>query len=69
MRLQRGDVVHMQLRDGVREWWFEQPRLDVDNDTMGTALLAVPDLVEFGDSLFKLRNNSQTYQVAKGAKQ
>lgn len=68
-RLQRGDVVHMQLLDGVRQWWFESPRLDVDDDTMRLAMLAVPELMEFGDSLFGLRGQSQTWRSTTGGRQ
>lgn len=65
VKVTRGDM-HMQLRDGVREYWLERPRIDFGDDTMKLVKHVLPDLVEFGDSLFALRGHSQTWQLAKG---
>lgn len=64
-RLERGDIIHMQILSGERQWWFENPRLDVDDDTMHLAIVKY-DLVEYGDSLFGFRMNSQSWRVAQG---
>lgn len=61
-RLRAGDKLHMQLVDGRREWWFERPRMDV-SDKLVQALRASGEapIVEGGDSLFGLPDNSQTW--------
>lgn len=61
-RLLAGEKLHMQLIDGRREWWFEQPRMEV-SDKLVQALRASGDapIVEAGDSLFGLPDNSQTW--------
>jgi hypothetical protein len=61
-RLTAGDKLHMQLADGRREWWFEEPRLDV-SDKLIQRLRASGEapIVEAGDSLFGLPDNSQTW--------
>lgn len=61
-RLEAGETVHMQLLDGERQWWLESPRLDVSDDAM-TAVRARIKLVEFQDSLFRLKMNSQTWAM------
>ncbi len=67
-RLERGDVLHMQIRDGRREWWFECPYQQVkDRDVWDFRLQR--RLVECGDSLFGMRNNSQSWMLAKEAVQ
>lgn len=61
-RLRAGDKLHMQIVDGRREWWFEQPRLDIP-DRLVQSLRASGDapIIEAGDSLFSLPDNSQTW--------
>lgn len=63
-RLERGDVLRMQIRDGRREWWFECPYQSVNDDAVNDYLLKAR-LVECGDSLFGMRNNSQTWMLAR----
>jgi hypothetical protein len=50
-RLNAGDKLHMQLVEGQRVWWFEQPRLDVDA-AIADELQAAGLIVEVGDGLF-----------------
>lgn len=62
--LQSGTPLHMQFVEGRRSWWMETPlqRVEVPDD-WAMAMLDV--LVEAGDSLFGLPNNSQTYVKPK----
>lgn len=64
-RLEAGEPVHMQLLDGVRQWWMESPRLDISDDAMAAVRRRVK-LVELKDSLFGLKMNSQTWAMKKG---
>lgn len=62
-RLQRGDRLHMQLVNGRRVWWFENPHQNV-SDALVARLLAPGSncsVREAGDSLFGLPLNSQTW--------
>lgn len=61
-RLARGDLIHMQIRGGRRQWWFEEPRADVTDATM-QQVLADGSVGEAFDSLFRLPGNSQTWMV------
>ncbi len=59
-RLTAGDKLHMQLVDGRRIWWFENPRAEVA-DAVATKLQESGELSELGDSLFGLAGNSQSW--------
>lgn len=65
-RLRAGDRLHMQIVDGKRLYWFEAPFLGVP-ESIFLAVLTSGEvgIVEAGDSLFGLRNNSQTWLVAQ----
>lgn len=70
-RLQRGDVLRMELGEGgARLYWFESPLAYVSAAVVD-ALQAPPAprvvLVEAGDSLFGLRGNSQSWMAARGS--
>ncbi len=67
-RLKRGDVLHMAFVDGKRMWWFDCPYQPVSDIAVYRAGHEV-ELVEAGDSLFNLRNNSQTWMAARGGVQ
>lgn len=65
-RLLRGDVLHMELVDGARQWWFERP-FEVVEDVVIQSLVAgtmAVRLVEAGDCLFGMSSNSQTWKAA-----
>ena len=63
-RLERGDTLRMELRNGSRLWWFESPLAHV-SDKIASALLfgarSPVRIMEAGDSLFGLPLNSQTW--------
>lgn len=68
-RLERGDVIRMEIEAGARQWWFEAPLECVSDHVMQQIAFGVSpavNLVEFGDSLFGLRMNSQSWQAARG---
>lgn len=69
-RLARGDILHMQIGiDGGREWWFEAPYQAVPDAAIRfLAFSAAPaiELMELGDCLFPILNNSQSWQAIKG---
>lgn len=63
-RLAAGDKIHMQLGEaGRRMWWFDSPHAVVSDKTM-QAVQRAGAVVEAGDSLFGLPQNSQTWLVA-----
>ena len=68
-RLTRGDALRMEIIDGARRWWFEDPFAQVSPAIL-QALTDGPRppvrLVEAMDSLFALPLNSQTYLAARG---
>ncbi|TIT43735.1 MAG: hypothetical protein E5W76_05450 [Mesorhizobium sp.] len=59
-RLGAGDMLHMQLVDGQRIWWFEDPWEQIA-DGIADRLKAAGEIVELGDSLFGLAGNSQSW--------
>lgn len=59
-RLRAGDRLHMQIMNGRRIWWLENPHANVSNDIVMSALHG-GEVREAGDSLFGLPMNSQTY--------
>lgn len=60
-RLARGEHIHMQFREGKREWWFGAGE-KVSDATMQK--IVRDGLVgEAFDSLFRLPGNSQTWMV------
>lgn len=59
-RLDAGDRLHMQLVEGRRIWWFEEPYQSVPGQIIAE-LEADGQLVECGDSLFGLAGNSQSW--------
>lgn len=67
-RLKRGDVLRMQIHNGERFFWFENPYQKVTPHAFDKANLEL-SIVESGDSLFGLRNNSQTWMAAIGSMQ
>lgn len=58
-RLDAGEPLFMELRDGVRQWWVDGPFEAVPE---ALAKLVMTDLVEGGDSLFGDRGASQTWR-------
>lgn len=64
-RLRAGDKLHMQLVDGARVWWFEDPWEQVP-PPVADRLKAAGDIVELGDSLFGLAGNSQSWGAGHG---
>lgn len=72
LRLQRGERLHMELRDGARQWWFENPYALVSDTVIGALVFghgAPAQLFEAGDSLFGLPMNSQTWLPVYGPEQ
>lgn len=67
-RLKRGDVLRMQILNGERFFWFENPYQKVSPNAFAKANHEM-SIVETGDSLFGLRNNSQTWMAAIGGMQ
>ena len=68
-RISRGDVIRMELRNGVRLWWFESPLAYVSDKIMSAVLFGhAPSarIMEAGDSLFGLPLNSQTWLPCAG---
>lgn len=66
-RLLLGDPIHMEMKEGVRLWWFEGPyQIVLDEDVQKIAFSFAPlvRLVEAGDSLFRMPGNSQTWRAA-----
>lgn len=66
-RLLFGDVLHMEVNEGVRLWWFEGPyQIVEDRDVQEIAFGYAPlvCLVEAGDSLFRMAGNSQSWRAA-----
>ncbi|MER8616041.1 hypothetical protein NKG99_04170 [Mesorhizobium sp. M1409] len=63
-RLRLGDMLHQQIVDGRRQWWFDEPFQDVP-DAVVAKIRAGGEfaLVEVGDSLFGLPDNSQTWEM------
>lgn len=71
-RLQRGDRLHMELREGTRQWWFESPYALVSENVVGSLVFghgASVRMIEAGDSLFGLPMNSQTWLPVQGGEQ
>ncbi|MGX9145867.1 hypothetical protein [Mesorhizobium sp. 128a] len=64
-RLRAGDKLHMQLIEGRRVWWFEDPWEQIP-DGVADRLKAAGEIVELGDSLFALANNSQSWEGVRG---
>lgn len=61
-RLRAGDKLHMQIAEGRRVWWFENPHANVCDAVVSGVLKADRTLLrETGDSLFGLPLNSQTW--------
>ncbi|RWP82606.1 MAG: hypothetical protein EOR12_31900 [Mesorhizobium sp.] len=62
-RLRAGERLHQQIVDGRRQWWFDEPFQDVP-DAVVAKIRAGGEfaLVEVGDSLFGLPDNSQTWE-------
>ncbi|PWJ93601.1 hypothetical protein C8D77_101280 [Mesorhizobium loti] len=62
-RLRAGQKLHMQIVDGRRQWWFDEPFQDVP-DAVVQAIRASGEakIGELGDSLFGLPENSQTWE-------
>ncbi len=66
-RLQAGDKLHMQIADGRRVWWFENPHANVHDTVVSGVLNADRTLLrEAGDSLLGLPLNSQTWAQEGG---
>jgi hypothetical protein len=63
-RLRAGDKLHMQLVEGQRVWWFEDPWEPVA-DAVADRLISAGEIVELGDSLFGIAGNSQSWGVAR----
>ncbi|RVD49509.1 hypothetical protein EN783_34380, partial [Mesorhizobium sp. M2D.F.Ca.ET.140.01.1.1] len=59
-RLVAGDMLHMQLVEGQRIWWFEDPWEQIA-DGIADRLKAAGEIVELGDSLFGITGNSQSW--------
>jgi hypothetical protein len=61
-RLRAGEKLHQQIVDGRRQWWFDDPFQDVA-DAVVTSIRSSGEfaLVEVGDSLFGLPENSQSW--------
>lgn len=62
-RLRAGEKLHQQIVDGRRQWWFDEPFQDVP-DAIVVKIRAGGEfpLIEVGDSLFGLPDNSQTWE-------
>ena len=68
-RILRGATIYMGFAGGRRVWWFEQPYVEVDDETMRAASVGHNGgslLVEAGDSLFGWEGNSQTWRSVFG---
>ena len=66
-RLLLGDLIHLEMKEGVRLGWFEAPyQIVLDEDVQEIAFSFAPlvRLVEAGDSLFRMPGNSQTWRAA-----
>jgi hypothetical protein len=59
-RLRRGDVLHMQIRNGRRQFWLESPH-EVISDVQLYEAGRVISITEAFDSLFGWPGNSQTW--------
>ncbi|TGP28257.1 hypothetical protein EN875_032395 [Mesorhizobium sp. M2D.F.Ca.ET.232.01.1.1] len=64
-RLAAGAKLHMQLVDGQRVWWFEDPWEQIA-DGIAERLKAAGEIVELGDSLFGIAGNSQSWVIGGG---
>ena len=68
-RLARGDRLHMELRNGARQWWFEAPYAIISDKIVSAALFGLGGshrVMEAGASLFGLPMNSQTWLLIAG---
>jgi len=63
-RLELGHLLRMEMVDGDRHWWFEDPDAVVPADVIKQVKRLVR-LREFRDSLFKAPGESQTWCLAK----
>lgn len=66
-RLLLGDLLHMEVIEGEKLWWFEGPYQVVDDGVvqeLAFSFAPLVRLVEAGDSLFRLKGNSQTWRAA-----
>jgi hypothetical protein len=63
-RLSAGDHLHLGFAKGSRIWWFEGPYQIVPEHVVHAAVRdGTMAVVEAGDSLFGLPENSQTWLV------
>ena len=64
--------LHLELREGARQWWFESPYALVSENVIGSLVFghgAAVRMFEAGDSLFGLPMNSQTWLPVQGGEQ